>query len=317
MTDGQKKEFIKYEINNVPADLRKHLTYDTLYGNLESYLNSYSKYLSDRETAKSFMEKVGHRNKNIDDYMLHLIETGKDKYVISGVRFKMNEGLLIPYVEIYFKNFDMVNNKDLEEIKKAIHEKYKIFDAAEMCFFERNYEFINDYECETMVVTGHINTIKTMNKPERYDEVSLTAVNDIDFYEKYVSEYESLKKENSIYENQVTAESKSSLNHAMKKGFICKAIINGQFAGVTAVARTKLFYCSGFYVIEEILFKEFRGRNFGAALQRKLIDKIENDEHEFIFGTIVPGNTASVKTAEKCGRTVSGKYYFTNLQTGN
>lgn len=317
MTDYQKDEFIKYEIQNIPADIKRHLPYDKQYGNLDNYISLYSKYLNDKETAVNYMKVADHVNKNIDDYMLHLIETGNDKFVISGIRFKMNKGSLVPFAEIYFKNFDLVNNYDLEELKKVIYEKYYSFDPAMMCFFERNYEFINDCRCETVLVTGHINTIKKMNKPEKYNEVLLTEINDFDFYDRYISEYESLKNENSIYENQVTAESKSTLKRAMKNGSVSKVFIDGQFAGLVAVARDRLFYCSGYYILEEILFKGFRGMNFGAALQRRLIEMLENDGHDFIFGTIVPDNTASMKTAEKCGRTGSGKYYFTNLQSKN
>ena len=71
----------------------------------------------------------------------------------------------------------------------------------------------------------------------------------------------------------------------------------------------KLF--CGFCFKEEILFKNFRRQNFGPALQRKMIDSIKASDDEFIYGIISPLNTASLRTARKCGRiAVGGDYYI-------
>jgi hypothetical protein len=311
-----KEEFLKYGLNNIPERIINHLTENIALKNLKDQFESFYTYISDNDSAERYMRNANHKNKNADDYKIHLSDAGNNNFIMSGIFLNKAGYKNIPIVEIYGKNFDVFNNDEIDSVKKFLYSKYKAFEPEKISFFEiadSEKERYLDFECETILVAGHINSIKKKDKPERYDKVFLERVYDFDFYEKYVSEYEQLKNENDIYIEKVKAEPMSSLQDAMNNGFINKIIIDGMFAGIFAVERTFFNFCSGFYIKEEILFREFRGKNFAAAAQRKMIDSLEASGNDFIFGTIVPENHASLNTAYKSGRKNAGKYYLINF----
>ena len=310
------EDFLKYELSKIPSEIKNHLTEDIAVKNIKDQFESFYTYTTDNDSAERYMKNANHKNKNIDDYKIHLSDAGNHNYVMSGIFLNKAGYKNIPIVEINGKNFDVFDNSEIEPIKKFLYNKYKAFYPKKICFFEiadSEKESKQENECETILVTGHINTIKKKDKPDVYDNVSLERVYDYEFYDKYVSEYEQLKEENEIYKDKVRAESMNSLKDAMANGFLYKIIIDGKLAGIFAISKTFFNYCSGYYIKEEILFREFRGKNFAAAAQRKMIDSLEASENDFIFGTIVPENHASLKTAYKCGRENAGKYYLINI----
>lgn len=310
------EEFLKYELKNIPLEIKKHLPEDKARINITSQYDSFYCYSEDNQSAERYMNAAKHKNRNIDDYKIHLSEAYGKNLVMSSIFLnKMGHGK-IPFIEIHKKNFDVFDNPEFEDIKKYLSNKYRAFEPEKICFFEvmdHEKERDQEFEIETILVAGHINTIQKSERPEKYDDILLQRVFDYEFYDKYVSEYELLKKDNEIYEHKVRAESMNSLKESMDSGYIYKIIIDGAFAGIFALAKTFFNFYSGYYIKEEVLFSEFRGNNFGAAAQRKLIDSLEAKDYEFIFGTIVSENHASLKTAYRCGRHDSGKFYIINI----
>ncbi|HMS64034.1 MAG TPA: hypothetical protein PKD83_02135 [Ignavibacteria bacterium] len=310
------QEFLEYEISKIPLGIINLLTEKIARKNIKDQFESFFTYTTDNESAERYMKAANHKNKNIDDYKIHLSDTGNHNLVMSGIFLNKAGYRNIPIVEIHGKNFDVFGNPEIESIKEFLYNKYKAFDPKKICFFEiadSAKESKQEYECETILVTGHINTIKKKDKPAGYDNVYLERVYDYEFYDEYVSEYEKLKEENEIYKSKVIAESMNSLKEAMANGFLYKIIIDKKFAGIFAISKTFFNFYSGYYIKEEILFREFRGKSFAASAQRKMIDSLEASENDFIFGTIVPENPASLKTAYKCGRENEGKYYLINI----
>ncbi len=308
------EKILKYELSKIPETIIRHLSLEKVTNTIEKQIENNEKYIYDETSAKQIMESLSHQNKNIEDYKCHILEFEENNLALCRIKLYRIGSEHMHFVEILQKSFDIIERALMNEIMKKTLEKYQIFDPKGICFLETSdmdFDGAGRMVCQSQFLTGHINTIRKLNKPERYDEVELEQTDKFDFYEEYVSEYELLKSENAIYHNDIIAETINSLKKAISDGYLFKIKINGKLAGILAAEKLNInFYC-GYCIKEEILFKNFRRQNFGPALQRKMIDSIKASDDEFIYGIISPLNTASLRTARKCGRiAVGGDYYI-------
>lgn len=310
LTDAK---FLNYELNKIPELVINIAGEDSIKSNLKLRIDRISGLINNTEKAKGFMGMINHPNKNINDYNVHLIDLNERRTIVSSISFREKDNKFTPYVNILMKDFDMINSGELQENFNLIYDRYKIFEPVFLRFFEINTnDVIDEFTIDDNFVAGHIKSIQDSPKPERYEEVNLDKITDLTFYEKYAEEYEAVLSENPMFENE-RIESREDIEYYISNGTIYKVIINEKYAGVYILNKTKMNYLNGYYVIEQFLFKEFRNRNFAAALQRKTIDNIEAEENEFIFGTIHPDNKASLRTAVKCGRFIAGRYFKLNF----
>jgi len=314
------EKFLKYELSKIPDPVMRYLSLEKVTNTIVKQIEKNEKFIYDETSAKQTMESVCHQNKNTEDYKCHLLEFEDGNFALSRIRLYRIGSQYMHFVDILQKSFDIIEGNLLTELMEETFKKYQIFDPKGICFVETSdmdFDRACNIVCQCQFVTGHINTIRKLNKPERYDEVTLEQTQELNFYEQYVSEYELLKSENEIYENDVIAETTDSLKKAISNGHMFKIKINGKLAGIIAAERLNVnFYC-GYCIKEEILFKDFRRQNFGPALQRKMIDSILASDDEFIYGIISPLNTASLRTAKKCGRIAAGGDYYIKFNNKN
>ena len=87
-------------------------------------------------------------------------------------------------------------------------------------------------------------------------------------------------------------------------------MIEKAWAGVIAAERRSEVFLSGYCVIEEILGGKYRGKGFAPAVQRMMIENLELQGDEMIFGHISLKNSPSLRTASRVGRSDVGGYLF-------
>jgi len=314
------EKILKYELSKIPEPVIRYLPLEKVSNTIKKQIKKDEQFIYDETSAKQIMNSSGHQNKNNEDYKCHILEFADNNFALSRIRLYRIGNKYTHFVEILQKSFDIIEGNLVFELMKKTFERYLIFDPKGICFFETSdmdFDREGNIVCQSQFLTGHINTIKKLNKPERYDEVTLEQTQKLDFYEQYVSEYELLKSENEIYENDVLAETIDSFKKASSNGYIFKIKINDRLAGILSAEKRNIKFFCGYYITEEILFKDFRGQNFGPALQRKMIDSIEAEDNEFIYGTISPLNPPSLRTAKKCGRIVAGGDYYIKFNNKN
>lgn len=307
-----KDSFLEYEFEKIPDAVRKVVPENILRDNLILRINNRLKYISTGGDAERIMKIVKHENRVSEDYGFHLSEVSEDKFAFSKINFEdMDAGR--PFVNILLKNFDIAEASAQDEFKNFFFEKYGRFKPAYMEFFEY-YDSTNSNKKIGFdnFVAGHIDSIKKLPFPERYAEVEIEKTNDTSFYGKYFEEYTRLRKEIEMFAHEAII-SEEDFDYYMKDGIINKIMIGNEFAGLHAVHREKRLCFDGYYVIEQVLFKEFRGKNFAASMQRKVIDSIDAKNHEYIYGDIFTHNKASMHTAVKTGRVIAGSKYKINF----
>ena len=306
-------KFINYEMKKIPDSILKFSDIDTLNNIIKSKIERKMKLTTDKDIAEKFMKNADHNTKNINDYFIHTVTAGKGKFILSHIDFNSVHSNAETFVRIAAKNFDIISYKKNTELLNILKEKYCNFRLKYILFFETAKTDVPDlFEKNDLYVAGHINTIKRNPKPDRYDEVRLEKMNDLSFFEQYLKEYKRVIKENenAKMENIIP---KEGFEWYLSTGIVYKIIIYDEYAGIFAVKKMNMEFLTGYFVIEKILFKKFRGKNFGAAVERNFTDNLDAIDNEFIYGTIHSINKPSLKSALKCGRFIAGcdyKLYF-------
>ena len=208
---------------------------------------------------------------------------------------------MIPFIEVYAKNFNMMALS--REEKDVIIQKYILFSPQFIRFYESEKIAENDkVEINFIIYAGNINSLKKLSKPDKYNEEEIKMIDNMEFYDNYVKEFEMFNSEKTEDDWSVPIESYETLYDLLKNKKLFYISIDNRFAGVFGIKRIHEKYFDGWLIVEEILYKDFRYKGYGKAVQRKVIDTIDSGDNEFFYGFIHPKNKASYKTAGKNGR---------------
>lgn len=309
-------KLVEYEINSIPEILCEWLSKEEIRDNITVVLNYFFNNKVNVESNGEFLPKMKFPSAVPEDFDTHILNLGKDKFVLSSISFRENYKGEIPFVEIYFKNFDM-SELSQEELN-FIEMRYKVFNPKWISYTEneRNKNRIGTFrsEVDTITMVGNIESLKPLRLQKNYDEIDVEKISSMDFYQQYSEEYDSFLDNNEILrDNQVIKESFETLENVLHKGYLYKATIDNKLAGIIGILKKRQLYFKCFFVLEELLFEEFRGKGYGPSFQRKVIDYLPPNEHKIICGVISPLNIASLKTASKCGRIELDKTYIIKL----
>ena len=196
--------------------------------------------------------------------------------------------------------------------------RYKMFSPHYLRFFDYA-EFAEtslngwNVKLDSIEIIGHINSMKSLPRPQRYDEVEISILGSMDFYKQYSDEYDEFRNLSPENRSFVNKEKYSTLERLMTGGGLYGIYIGGEIAGIMGVEKGNSKPFGHLVVVEKVLFKKFRNLGYGAAFQKKVIDMLETTTGELLFGTVHPGNKASLITALAVGREVTGYNYLIML----
>lgn len=102
----------------------------------------------------------------------------------------------------------------------------------------------------------------------------------------------------------VSFEPLSTLQQAQQAGLLFYLCHDQVPIGLIAGERTAYFDRSAVLMLEEFILPTYQGQGLGACMQSAFFQQIQAAEPtvEVLWGTIFAGNTASQKTAARCGR---------------
>lgn len=138
--------------------------------------------------------------------------------------------------------------------------------------------------------------------PPNADDVSARAPDDCSFYPEYAQHYEEFWIARPDLKKFVRIESREDLERYRAAGGLRLIEVNGVMAGVFAAMPQVSHGLRGWCMHERILFGAFRGRKLGAAALWRFARTLPAEHGAVLFGTIVPDNQPSLRSAKKLGR---------------
>jgi len=311
-----KEEILKVEWANTPKIVKEWLPQEIIKNLLKTSIeDSFSRHKED-SYGDRFFDYCYVNDAEPDDYKNQIIELSPTHQIMCGIRF-FNLDLKRAYINIEHTNFEEWNMDLFNNAAIAIKERYKIFNPFAYRIlsveeYSHKYPILN-FTKDLSYYVGLKGNILELEKPIKYDLIELVRPQNLDFYSLYQGLVEFYVDENPGAEDYVFALTKKDIERLHKDQTLFSVYIDEQWAGITAVERATKKYLEGYQIVEEILIKKFRGKNFGSAMQHKLIEIMPGDDYTLIFGEIHENNIPSRKTAARNGRIRSGTNYFIHL----
>lgn len=232
-----------------------------------------------------------------DDFQERIIHLDNEDFILAGIRFK-NLKLDKPFISVWSSSSKI----PVETIGKRIKKEFAVFRPKH---FQMRFPYPAHTNIDRFIVAG---LIKEM--PNLYSEaVELRPATSIDFYDRYLEEYEAFYQKDPELRHEVRTESLEGFDEPLKKGLLFKVFIKDKFAGLMAGQESDIYGRKGLCVYEELLFQEFKGQGHGPLIQNAFAKKFEN-QFEVLWGTISPLNIRSLKTALRNGRKITEADYF-------
>jgi len=136
---------------------------------------------------------------------------------------------------------------------------------------------------------------------------------DLSFYPEYESMYESFWRSHPELGAKIGIESRAAIEEYAAHDGLRLMRVDGELAGVFAAIRCAEFGMRGWRVRERILAEGHRGAGLGAATLRAFVRSLDHDPGDLVWGTILPDNIGSLRSAEKFGRTDIGGLVWIDL----
>jgi len=111
--------------------------------------------------------------------------------------------------------------------------------------------------------------------------------------------------------NQLLATSRQELREDLASGHVLLIVWQGVMAGLMICVPRRLAFIEGFQIMDEVIMPAYQGRGLAARAQQHLLQQFHHyGEKALLTGTILPGNTPSLRSAQNAGRHCVLKYQF-------
>ena len=303
-------------IARVHPELRRWIDPETIRGHLREEIDLAIEHCRDRARAERVARRCPVQGAQTGDYRGQLLDLG-DLVVLAGLRFK---GLDVghPFVELIAAGSDLLGPGVLSRCCAALMQAYRVFKPRSVRIQLGAHQPIEaaaasvEVEPDLRILVGPIAELQTSPKPRHYDAITIQRCSDLGFYDRYQRTLEAARRERPHLAESLYVSTKEDMQALLAEGHTYEAWIDERWGGLIAAASGRYMGRDGFVVHEELLIPELRGQGYGAPLQRHLIDRLDGADGALLYGTIHHANTASLRTARRCGRIDVGGYYFTS-----
>jgi hypothetical protein len=308
------KAIIDRERTEVPTAVRGWFTDRIINQFINEGLSDDIKQGTDQNLAYEFWQIVQIPGTSPADYRVKLIAMDEDEYVLASIQFANLEASR-PFIEVEHRSFDLYSRQKVTDCAHQIALHFKVFDPEYVRFSDWTGALYgpdgNGIICENRLLAAPLNRLRMLPPPDQYHRIHLRQEYDLEFYPRYSDAYDAFHAERPDLKKPVFKEPRASMERYVKNEFVYSIFIDDQWAGVVTVIDHREWIFNGHMIADLILIPQFRAKGLGAAVQRCIIDTLDDFERNelMLMGTINPKNDAALKAAQSTGRVdLGGKY---------
>lgn len=288
-------EFLNTEKDKILSAIREEMESLTQLASIEVCVDRCNFFNLDKTSPEDYSEKI--------------LKLDERNFILAGIRFR---GLDVkkPFIGVQISN-SIVNESLIYQISELVKKEFAIFSPlAVQLKLPSNYPIsMPNMKIDRHTVVGSIENLLAIELNQIKDEIVLKPLHNTNFYDNYLKEYELFHQASPEFKFVVRAESLDDFQEAIKENLLFEIVINGKMGGIIAGSATDYYGVNAAYIVEEILYDPFRGKGFGAYIQKAFTKKLKG-RFSLLWGTISDLNYPSLKTALKNGRQVSEIDYF-------
>lgn len=306
-------EFLEYAVAQTHPLVKSWYTGDELKENwLGDIRRDAEEFFSDA-FAVSFAKSCEALGLPSELFRHRLLETSSRRF-IAGIRF-FGMDLKRPFVEVAQIDKPLESDAQKDDITALLRNEFALFKPVQWRIYQSShldYQFLG-CEGDKRYLVGLLKDIAAQPQIKDWKRLELRPAQNLDFYSRYTEMYQTLFAERPWMLDVSRQESLEDMQEYLANGWLYEVFVDNVWAGVTVASEGCGVGAKGYYMIEIVLDKPFRGQGLGVVLQRKLVNVLEEksfDSSAALFGTIGAINVPMQKTATRVGRVDVGGHYW-------
>ena len=311
-----KEVFIKAaEINSYDIKSLNNINEKQLYEFLSREFDTILGYNKNIKMNQGRLEKFKVPNAVISNYDHKFIEIEKNKKVLAGIRH-VGGNPEKPFIYLW-PGYVIENIQQITAIKEKLLPYFKLFNPQylNMWFSKKSpfYEELNKlYKPVQKLYVGEIDNIISKEYPDNYNFGGLKKINDEEYYNWYISEYELFHNKHPEFLDWVEVNSLELMEECRADNLLFLFEDDRKRIGLIAGEKNRIFNEEAVYIDEILISEECRGKGYASSLMRKFIECIPTDM-KYVWSHIDSRNLSSSRTAVKIGQRPISEEYFIKL----
>lgn len=314
---------LEQSLSEIHPALTRWLSREVLASNLHAHLAALVEHAGDLGRGRKQAAKHAVAGADAADYLPRLLRIPGDRWAVASPKF-VADTLEFPYIVVWMRTFAL----DTPEVILATAA------AADDAFAALKAERISLYQSGPPGADSPLRTTPRLSPYKRYlvapsrqlveapppplaDRLQVTPAEDLaTFYDDYARMYDEFHADVPELRDHVRKETPADMQRFMEEGEMRLVWIDGRLAGVMAASPEVENGLRGWCMKERVLGREYRGAGFGPAALWAFIRSLPLEPDDMLWGTIVPENHASMRSALKLGRVDTGGYFWVDMMRG-
>ncbi len=223
-----------------------------------------------------------------------------------------------PFVIIEARTFPLDSSDAADAVWRAVRAQFGAWSPERITVYLHATEedALSDdlrtsrFELYKHYVTAPLTLMQAKAPPRGVDGLRLYEPSDLTWYDAYAVEYQRFWASVPRLQPYVRVESREDMERYLRTGVLRLIEINGEIAGSLAAERADAPAIDGWCMRERFFYERFRGMGLGAASLWLFLQDLTGDPDDQLWGTIVPQNAPSLRSAQRMGRAVVGGSYW-------
>lgn len=278
-------------------------------------------FFMSEEFGKEYHQNMSLPQAQPKDFLNQSISFSESKHLIAGIRF-INLNREKPFLDVY-PGFNLFCPRMFEPVCEKLKEAFKIFSPKRMRV-RTNISYLRKIQHESARLKIEEDMIWLTGRavpqsPSNPRMFTLMPRSPVEFYDEYTKEHSAFLEDHKNFEDYVPVSSMEELQESYKSGHLYAAYKEGVFGGFIGGRVSEFYGTKCIEIVEEFLFKRFRGQGLGKHLQAEFLQRLSTEsalgESPMVFGSIHSGNVASLSTALANNRRPELWDVFVSLET--
>ena len=319
------ESLIQAKAAQVPPLLKRIYTKTDLYKQCAHELQEDIERLENDDLALLFAQYASITGRHPSEYKTRLISCDNGNIALCGIRFRGMD-LSQPFVTVA-ATLKPLSINSINILVDNISKDFEDFKPQYVQFYIPSYLDIGPANFPLAHWDNRIlaNSLDTLNENAVQDiarpshtKCELLSANSLIFYNQYEMAYNKLIDDFPQHAVMMELKPIEDMRIWVDQGFVNLLYVNDELAGVIIAEPDNGLSMTGFYIIENIIFSEYRRQGLGKWMQQAMIYQLANNQSrqserqktDMLFGTIHFDNTSAIQCAKSVGRDDIGGYLW-------
>ena len=305
--------------------LKRIYTKTDLYKQCAHELQEDIERLESDHLALLFAKYASITGRHPSEYKTRLISCDNGNIALCGIRFRGMD-ISQPFVTVT-ATLKPLSINSINVLVDNISKAFEAFKPQYVQFYVPSYLDIEPANFSSAHWDNRIlaNSLNTLSENAVQDiacrsdtKCELLSARSLTFYNQYEMAYNKLLDDFPQHTLMMELKPIEDMRTWVAQSFVHLLHVNDELAGVIIVEPDNSLGMTGFYIIENIVFSEYRGQGLGKWMQQAMIYRLANDQSrqserqktDMLFGTIHFDNTSAIQCAKSVGRYDIGGYLW-------